>query len=256
MAILVRTRQEDGSLKESYPSTQIVTQKRIDDAKKLDEKIEKLVMSIENEAEKQGLIDLKKKRKEVIKLYYFVGMKLKPFVENLKLPKGDKQHIWNPINYHSEHLQMSDTNVRLKRGQSFANTWNMCYLLSKYSKADVFEYDWTQWVEIFDSRITQNDPRIINWLIETKKKHFKGNNKQDWFRLLMKTLRAELSITRRIETSFLTKAELTKELNACRKKFIPLWKKKVQEIEKKKKAKKKTSKKSATKKSAKKSKKK
>ena len=109
MAILVRTRQEDGSLKESYPSTQIVTQKRIDDAKKLDEKIEKLVMSIENEAEKQGLIDLKKKRKEVIKLYYFVGMKLKPFVENLKLPKGDKQHIWNPINYHSKERPLNPT---------------------------------------------------------------------------------------------------------------------------------------------------
>ena len=243
MAILVRTRQEDGTLKESYPSTQIVTQKRKLAAEELDKKIEKLVMTIEEEAEKKGLIALKKKRREVIKLYYFVGMKLKPFVDKLKLPKGDKQHIWNPINYHSEHLQMSDKNVRLKRGQSFANTWNMCYLLSKYTKANVLEYDWTQWVEIFDSTITQKDPRIIDWLIDTKKKHFKGKYKQDWFRLLMKTTRGELSIERRIETSFLTKKELTKELNACRKKFTPLWKKRVGEIEKKKKTKKKNPKK-------------
>ena len=66
MAILVRTRQEDGTIKESYPSTQIVTQKRKLAAEELDKKIEKLVMTIEEEAEKKGLIALKKKRREVV----------------------------------------------------------------------------------------------------------------------------------------------------------------------------------------------
>ena len=193
--------------------------------------------SIEAEAKKKGLMALKAKRKDVIKLYYFIGTELKPFVDGLKLPKGDKHHIWNPINYHAKRLKL-EGEVRLKRGQGFSNTWNNCYLLTKYKESDVFEYDWTQWVEIFDSTITQNEPRIIDWLIKTKKKHFKGSKKQDWFRLLMRTLRAELSISRRIETSFLTKKELLLELNACRKKFTPLWKKKLKEIEKKPKSKK------------------
>ena len=140
MAILVRELQENGKMKEKYLSIQIVTQKKRIAADALDEKIKQLMTSIEAEAKKKGLMALKAKRKDVIKLYYFIGTELKPFVDGLKLPKGDKHHIWNPINYHAKRLKL-EGEVRLKRGQGFSNTWNNCYLLTKYKESDVFEYE-------------------------------------------------------------------------------------------------------------------
>ncbi len=239
MAIKIRIADEDGSLKEQTLTTHgILTQKKMDFADKLDEKIKKRVRKIEKDAKDKGLLDLKSKKGKVIQLYYFVGTELKSFVDDIKLPKTEKEHIWNPINFHAKELSVSISTKRQTRDRAYGSVWNNCYRLASYSKKDVLEFDWTQWVEIFDSKITRNDPRVVNWLIETKRKYHKDGPLQNWFRTLMKVIRDEFTISRDIETTWLTKRELSSQLSACRKKFIQIWKKKIAEEKKKSKSKK------------------
>ena len=173
MAIKIRTTNEDGSLKEQTLTIHgSLTQKKIADADKLDEKIKKRVRKIEKDAKDKGLLGLKSKKGKVIELYHFVGTELKPFVDDMKLPKTEKEHLWNPINFHAKELSVSISTKRQTRDKAYGSVWNNCYRLAKYPKKDVLEFDWTQWVEIFDSKITRSDPRIVKWLIETKRKHY------------------------------------------------------------------------------------
>lgn len=228
MAVKIRTTNEDGSLKEQTITRHgSLTQKKIDEADILDEKIKKRILNIEKDAKEQGLMDLKSKKGKVIQLYYFVGTELKSFLDELKLPKTEKELIWNPINFHAKELAVSGTSARQTRDKGYGSTWNNCYRLASYAKKDVLEFDWTQWVEIFDSKITKNDPRIVDWLINTKKKYHREGSLQNWFRTLMKIIREEFSISHDIETTWLTKTELQKRLNECRKKFLQIWKKKL-----------------------------
>jgi hypothetical protein len=250
VAIKIRSTDEDGSLNERTITRQgTLTQKKIDEADKLDEKIKKLIGRIEKDAEEKGLMKLSGKKGKVVELYHFVGTELKPFIDSLKLPKTEMEDIWNPLNFHAKELAVDETRYRQSKTKGYGSTLYICYRLASFTKKDTLEYDWTEWVEIFDSTITRNDTRVVTWLIEAKKKHFEDGSLQLWFRTLMRVIRNEFTVSRKIETTWLTKKELYSQLDACRKKSIPILKEKIEEEKKKIDAKKKTaSKKSSPKK--------
>ena len=216
MAILVRTVNQDGSIKKSWPSVETVTQKKIDEANELDEKIEAEVKRIEKEAKKKGLLKLKGKKQGVVELYYFVGAELNTFLGKLRLPKEDKQYIWRAINYHAKDLKLEGKS-RLDRDDALTNSWRFYCKLAELPRADALEYDWTQWVEMFDTTLSKNDPRIVKWLIKAKRKHYKGGSLQEWFRILRKSVTARISKPVRIDTTVFTKKELNAELQAALK---------------------------------------
>ena len=170
MSILTRTMNSDGSTKEVIITRHgLTTKNKINSAYKLDDEVKHMVEKLENELEEK--YQNKNKSLNVLNKYYFVGNKLKKFIDNLNLPKGEKQYIWQSINFHSKSLALSESNTRLTRDKASKNTWLYCYNLSHFKKQDVFEYNWTQWVEIFDSKITTEDARVIYWLINIKKKY-------------------------------------------------------------------------------------
>lgn len=217
MAILVRTILENGKYEPSYPSVEVVTQKKILEAELQDRKIKEKICGIEDNARKKSLLQLKGKKKDVVKLYHYVGSELKPFLESLKLNLDDKKYIWGAINFHAKELKL-DGKIRLDRDRGHGNTWLYCCKLAAYSEKDAFELDWTQWVELFDTTLAQNDPQIIDWIIATKRKHYdksKDGGLQDWFRILRKSVTNHISKKTKIDTTYLTKDELYAELDAA-----------------------------------------
>ena len=146
MAVKIRTTNEDGSLKEQTLTTHgSLTKKKMDEADKLDEKIKKRIRKIEKDAKDKGLLELKSKKGKVIELYHFVGTELKPFVDGLKLPKTEMEHLWNPINFHAKELAVSTSTYRQSKNKGYGSTWYICYRLASYTKKNALEFDWTEW---------------------------------------------------------------------------------------------------------------
>ncbi len=261
MVILVRTLDKNGKIEKSYPSVEVPTNEKIAQAVLQDKKLKKKICEIEDNAQKKSLLEKKGKKKDAVKLYHYVGSQLKPFIASLKLNPQDKKFIWGAINFHAKVLKL-DGKVRLDRDRGHGNTWKYCIRLAGYSEDDAFELDWTQWVELFDTTLAQDDPRIIDWIICTKRKNFdkdKDGGLQEWFRILRKSVTERISKKTKIDTTYLNKKELHAELDAALEAVKPQFLSRRKDIAKKKQeknSKKKTSKKSATKKSAKNSKKK
>ena len=218
MAIKVRTLREDGEIEISYPSVGgMVPQKDIKKADALDLKIKEKICNIEENARKKSLLQLKGKKNDVVKLYHFVGTELKPFIESLKLNNDDKQYIWGEINFHANKLKMDGT-TRLDRDRGNRNAWKNSVKLADWPEKDAFELDWGNWVELFDTKLSKNDPRIINWIISTKRKNYdkkKDGSLQTWFRILRKAISMRISKEAKIDTTYLNDDELNAELNAA-----------------------------------------
>ncbi len=214
MAILVRTLLDNGKVQISYPSIEIVTPARIKDAKVVDLKIKEKVCSIEDNARKKSLLQLKGGKKDIVKLYHYVGSELKPFIESLNLNNNDKQYLWGAINFHSKELKMEGT-YRLDKYRGHRNSWKNSIKLAGYSKDDAFELDWGNWVELFDTTLAQNDPRIIDWIISTKREKYdkdKDGSLRGWFRILRKALTEQISKGMKLDTTYLNVKELHAEL--------------------------------------------
>jgi len=244
MAILVRKLLDNGKYEPSYPSVEVVTQKKILDAELQDRKIKEKICNIEDNARKKSLLQLKGKKKDIVRLYHYIGSELKPFIESLKLNLDDKKYIWGAINYHAKELKL-DGKIRLDRDRGHGNTWRYCIRLAEYSEEDAFELDWTQWVELFDVSLTQNDPRIIDWIIAAKRKHYdksKDGGLQDWFRILRKSVTNHISKKTKIDTTYLNKKELKAELDAALKAAKPEFESRKKEVAEKSKKKKKAKK--------------
>ena len=112
MSILTRTMNSDGSTKEVIITRHgLTTKNKINSAYKLDDEVKHMVEKLENELEEK--YQNKNKSLNVLNKYYFVGNKLKKFIDNLNLPKGEKQYIWQSINFHSKSLALSESNTRL-----------------------------------------------------------------------------------------------------------------------------------------------
>ena len=216
MAILVRTLRDDGTTETTYPSVEDSTHAQIEESKILDIKIKEKICGIEDNARKKSLLQLKGKKKDVVKLYHYIGSELKPFIGDLKLNRDDKQYIWGAINFHAKELKL-DGKIRLDRDRGHGNTWQYCCRLAKYSEKDAFELDWTQWVELFDTTLAQNDDRIIDWILAVKREHYdksRDGGLQNWFRILRKSVTEHISKKQKLDTTYLTKDELYAELDA------------------------------------------
>ena len=217
MVIKVRTLRDDGSYEKSYPSVEVVTNEKIIQADLQDDLIKEKIHSIENNSEKKSLLQLKGGKKDIVKLHHYVGTELKPFIDGLKLNNNDKQYIWGAINFHADKLKLEGES-RLDRDRGQRNTWKNCIRLAGYSEEDAFELDWGNWVELFDVTLAENDPRIIDWIISTKREKYdkeKDGSLQTWFRVLRKAVTRRISKETKIDTTYLDDDELKAELDAA-----------------------------------------
>jgi hypothetical protein len=214
MAVIIREEKiiEDKIYKvEVYRTSpgKLITDEEKKKAEKLDRILSERVKEIEKEMKDSGLINLKRKRGKVHKLWYEVGKKLEFIMNTSIVAAEDRKFVWRAIYDHVDELAPGPLSERVKRNPE-ASHFSYCYKLSRFPWEFVeMAGDWTSWSEFFDRKETMNDPRIIEWLgLKAEKSNVSG--RQNWLRPLTKAIHKEFN---KRDTTFLSLEELQEILD-------------------------------------------
>lgn len=193
MAVIVReTRTIDGKPEKVkvFKTKRLLTGELRGQAEKLDGFLSKKLKGIENEMEENGLLNLKGKKGDVLKLWYEIGRRLEFVMDTSTVTAEDREFVWRAIYDHAGTLAPGPITKRAERDPETSH-FSYCYMLSKFPWEFVETAgDWTSWSEFFDRKETKNDRRIIEWL----GKKARGSNfksRQNWLRPLTKAIHKE-----------------------------------------------------------------
>jgi hypothetical protein len=196
-----------------------LTKSARDKANELDQLIARKMHDIEEEMERNGLLELKSRR-GVLKLWYEVGKRL-DFVETTKLVSSeDRKFIWRALYDHAGKLAPnrpyeSDNPPQSRRADEPRNHFRYCYLIAKkFHDFDLVESvgDWSSWIDLLDSPTIQNDERILEW-IASKQQNSTEDSRVEWLRKLINGIRGEFPAAGAMtDTTVLTNKELKQKL--------------------------------------------
>ena len=193
MAVIIReTRMIDGKPErvKVFKTKRLLTGELREQAKTLDEFLSKKVSEIEEEMKSTGLLKLKGKKGEVVKLWYEVGKRLDFVTDTSMVAAEDREFVWRAIYDHVRELHRGPIPERVKRDPETSH-FSYCYKLSRFPREFVeMAGDWTSWSEFFDRKETKNDLRIIEWLGK-KAKESNVSARQNWLRPLTKAIHKE-----------------------------------------------------------------
>ncbi len=146
----------------AYLSDKFVTEKMKKDAMKLDRFILEELLLIKKEAQRNGLLALKGKD-GVVRLWYFVGEKIKEFINKHVLPE-DIKYIWRAFWENiPEEIAPGDKESTLVG--SNRDPIYYCFLLGQYEEKFVVNAGhWRAWREFLDRKHIRDDQRIIKWI--------------------------------------------------------------------------------------------
>lgn len=193
MAVIIReTRTIDGKPEKVkvFKTKRLLTGELREQAEKLDKFLSNRMKQIEQEMSDTGLINLKRKRGKVHKLWYEVGKGLEFVMDTSKVTAEDRGFVWRALYDHAGSLAPGPITRRAERDPETSH-FSYCYMLSKFPWEFVeMAGDWTSWSEFFDRKETKNDQRIIEWLgKKAKESNFKS--RQNWLRPLTKAIHKE-----------------------------------------------------------------
>jgi len=193
MAVIIRdTRMIDGKLEKVkvFRTKRLLTGELREQAERLDEFLSKKMRGIEDEMKSAGLLKVKGKKGEVLRLWYEVGKQLEFVTDTSRVVAEDREFVWRAIYDHAGQLAPGPLTERAKRDPETSH-FSYCYKLSRFPWQFVdMAGDWTSWSEFFDRKETKNDPRIIEWL-GNKAKESNVSARQDWLRPLTKAIHRE-----------------------------------------------------------------
>jgi hypothetical protein len=205
-----------------------LTKSAKDKAHKLDELIAKKMHDIQENMEREGLLELKSRR-GVLKLWYEVGKRL-DFVETTNLVSSeDRKFIWRALYDHAGKLAPnppyeSQIPPQSRRANEPRNHFRYCYLLAK--KFHDFGFvesvgDWSSWIDLLDSPTIQNDERILEW-IASKQPSSTQDSRVEWLRKLINGIRGEFPAAGAMtDTTVLTQKELKLKLEKMYSTIFP-----------------------------------
>jgi hypothetical protein len=193
MAVIIREeRTIDGKpeMVKVFKTKRLLTGELRRQAEKLDEFLSKKMKEIEEEMKKAGLLKLRGKKGEVLKLWYEVGKRLDFVMDTSIVPAEDREYVWRAIYDHAGELAPGPLTERVKRDPETSH-FSYCFKLSRFPWEFIeMAGDWTSWSEFFDRKETKNDPRIIEWLGK-KAKESNVSGRQSWLRPLTKEIHRE-----------------------------------------------------------------
>ncbi len=193
MAVIVReTRMIAGKPEKVkvFKTKRLLTGELREQAERLDEFLSKKIKEIEKEVRSIGLLKLKGKKGEVIKLWYEVGKQLEFVMDTSIVPAEDREFMWRALYDHAGLLAPGPVTKRAERDPETSH-FSYCHMLSRFPwEFVVMAGDWTSWSEFFDRKETKNDPRIIEWLGK-KAKESNVSGRQNWLRPHTKAVHKE-----------------------------------------------------------------
>jgi hypothetical protein len=212
MAVIIReTRMIDGKPErvKVFKTKRLLTGELREQAKTLDEFLSKKVSEIEEEMKSTGLLKLKGKKGEVVKLWYEVGERLDFVIDTSVVAAEDREYVWRAIYDHAGELAPGPLTERVRRDPETSH-FSYCCKLSRFPWEFVdMAGDWTSWSEFFDRKETKNDSRIIEWLGK-KAKESNVSGRQNWLRPLTKAIHKRFE---KKDTTFFPTRELHKLLD-------------------------------------------
>ncbi|TRZ93948.1 MAG: hypothetical protein D4R82_04360 [Dehalococcoidia bacterium] len=193
MAVIVREiRIIDGKPEKVkvFKTKRLLTGELREQAERFDELLSTKMREIEEEMKTMGLLKLKGKKGEVIKLWYEMGKRLEFIMDTSIVPAEDREFVWRALYDHAGSLAPGRITKRAERDPETSH-FSYCYKLSRFPWEFVDSAgDWTSWSEFFDRKETKNDPRIIEWLGK-KAKESNVSGRQNWLRPLTKAIHEE-----------------------------------------------------------------
>jgi len=211
MAVIVREiRIIDGKPEKVkvFKTKRLLTGELREQAEKFDEFLSRKMREIEGEMKTTGLLKLKGKKGEVIKLWYEMGKRLEFVMDTSIVPAEDREFVWRALYDHAGSLAPGHITKRAERDPETSH-FSYCYMLSKFPWEFVETAgDWTSWSEFFDRKETKSDRRIIEWL-GRKAEESSSKSRQNWLRPLTKAIHKEFE---KKDTTVFTNGELSEIL--------------------------------------------
>jgi len=203
---------------EKYRSEKgIVTKEDMKLADENDKILHDEIRKIENEMEKLGYLMLRGKKGESLRLWYEVGVRLKPLLDGLDVNSDDRKFLFRAIYDHVEKLASGSPKKRAIETPETSH-FSYCYRLAPFSWDFVNQAgDWTTWSELFDSELFRKDHRLIEWLA-TKQNEKSRTSQQKWLRPLTQKIRNKL---KDIITTEFSEKELYEKLDDIYEKLYP-----------------------------------
>jgi len=212
MAVIVReTRMIAGKPEKVkvFKTKRLLTGELREQAERLDEFLSKKIKEIEKEVRSIGLLKLKGKKGEVIKLWYEVGKQLEFVMDTSIVPAEDREFMWRALYDHAGSLAPGPVTKRAEREPETSH-FSYCYMLSRFPwEFVVMAGDWTSWSEFFDRKETKKDRRIIEWLGK-KAEESSFKSRQNWLRPLTKAIHKQFE---KKDTTVFSNEELFKILD-------------------------------------------
>lgn len=211
MAVIIREERKIDGRPETvkvFKTKRLLTGELRKQAEELDKFLSKKVKEIEEEMKKIGLLKLKGKKGDVLKLWYEVGRRLDFVMDSSIVSAEDREYVWRAIYDHAAKLAPGPLTERVKRDPETSH-FSYCYKLSRFPWEFVDSAgDWTSWSEFFDRKETKNDPRIIEWLGK-KARESNVSGRQNWLRPLTKAIHSEFE---KRDTTVFSSGELYERL--------------------------------------------
>jgi len=203
---------------EKYRSEKLIVSN--DDMKRADKNDQILhdgIKKIENDMGKLGYTKLKGKKGDVLRLWYEVGVRLKPLLDSIEVSSDDRKFLFRAVYDHTVDLVPGTPKKRANETPETSH-FSYCYKLATFSWDFVNQAgDWTTWSELFDSELFRTDNRLIKWLA-TKQNEQSRSSQQKWLRPLTIKIRNDLKDY--VTTEF-SDSELYERLDKIYEKLYP-----------------------------------
>jgi len=174
-------------------------------AERLDEFLANFFRSLGNEVKENKLVNLKK-GPGVIKLWYFVGEKLKFIDDPSLVDPSDKKYIWKALWYHAGELMPGEAKTR---AGTLRDHFLYCYRLAKFDFDFVMSAGrWRDWMDFFDSPTLSNSI-VLEWFQQKSHSIIKPGTKY-WLRDFIKLIRNEFE---NVDMTFLKREEIIRKLD-------------------------------------------
>lgn len=205
MVIKVRKRNGSGKFTQYRSVKKVLTPKDIREADRFSNALDKEIRKIEKILLKKKLVTPEARKSDMLDAWYLIGTRINSFLKIYKVSPEEEKIFWDHLYGRSSLIRETVPNSRIS---STRNDFRIASLLANQPLSQVKKINlWALWREVITYRSFKDD-RVLDWVVsKLKESPPKTRNEARPF------LKAVAKRLKRIDTSVLSKDELSKKLN-------------------------------------------